>query len=163
MFSRYISYNPLDRWESWTESDGKKMSFRFCRKQRTILLLYESSKRCTDIAPLASANSAGTLEMTLKPVDRVRRAVTDRLAQLSGGFPTSLYEAILIRNGLFCGRKFQWEGYEVVWFLEEDEIKFFGPCGNLLAAESLICFLGAQTEGIQDLHQQSPAAGRTAA
>ena len=81
--------------------------------------------------------------MSLKPVDRVRKAVTDRLAQMSGTLPNSIYETILIRNGLFCGRKFQWQGYEVVWFLEEDEIKFFSPCGNLLAAEALIPFLQA--------------------
>lgn len=84
--------------------------------------------------------------MLLKPVDRVRKAVTDRLAQMSGTVPSSVYETILIRNGLFCGRKFQWQGYEVVWFLEEDEIKFFGPCGNLLFADAIVPFLESLQE-----------------
>lgn len=105
--------------------------------------------------------------MSLKPVDRVRKAVTDRLAQMSGTVPNSIYETILIRNGLFCGRKFQWQAYEVVWFLEEDEIKFFGPCGNLLAAEALIPFLQAYQDELRELERLGdeglPAADRRAA
>lgn len=26
----------------------------------------------------------------------------------------------------------------VVWFIEEDEIKFFGPCGDMLKATSVV-------------------------
>jgi hypothetical protein len=105
--------------------------------------------------------------MTLKPVDRVRKAVNGRLAQMSGSEPNSVYETILIRNGLFCGRKFQWQGYEVVWFMEEDEIKFFSPCGNLLTAESIIPFLENYQQSdagfSQFVDNQSAASERRAA
>jgi|694.fasta_scaffold00106_26 hypothetical protein len=65
-------------------------------------------------------------------VERVRQAIHEQLAQIAAQTVESIHETILIRNGLFCGRKFQWSGYEVIWFLEEDQIKFYGPCGNLL-------------------------------
>ncbi len=83
--------------------------------------------------------------MTSTPVERVRQTICTYLAQLSSHSISSLHETILIRNGLYCGRKFQAYGYEVVWFIEEDEIKFFGPLGNLLFADSVIGFL--QTYG----------------
>jgi hypothetical protein len=79
--------------------------------------------------------------MSITPVERVRHAVIEHLARLSGDSLASPCESILIRNGLYCGRKFQWQGYEVVWFLEEDQIKFFGPCGNLLYSSPIISFL----------------------
>jgi hypothetical protein len=90
-------------------------------------------------------------EMTATPVERVRQAICSRLARLSNHSIASLHETILIRNGLYCGRKFQAEGYEVVWFIEEDEIKLFDPCSNLLSAHSLIGFLQAYEQAD---HQQ---------
>lgn len=83
----------------------------------------------------------GQFAMATTPVERVRLAVCARLSQISHCSIESMHESILIRNGLYCGRKFQSNGYEVVWFIEEDEIKFFGPCGNLLSAHSTIEFL----------------------
>ncbi len=80
------------------------------------------------------------------PVERIRRAVNVRLSQLSMQPVESLHETILIRNGLYCGRKFQAANYEVVWFIEEDEIKFFSPCGNLLSADSVVTFLQQQND-----------------
>lgn len=82
--------------------------------------------------------------MTSTPVERIRQAICCRLSRLSGESVASLHESILIRNGLYCGRKFQAAGYEVVWFVEEDEIKFFGPCGNLLQADSAIGFMDSE-------------------
>lgn len=81
--------------------------------------------------------------MTSSPVERVRQTICLHLARLSNRSLASLHESILIRNGLYCGRKFQTEGFEVVWFIEEDEIKFFGPNGNLISADSVIGFLQA--------------------
>lgn len=89
--------------------------------------------------------------MTSTPVERVRQAISLRLCQLSGIHEASLYETILIRHGLYCGRKFQACGYEVVWFIEEDEIKFFGPGGNLLCADSVISFLNSNESVSQQM------------
>lgn len=79
--------------------------------------------------------------MEVTPVGRIRHAIIGQLSRLSGVPMPAPQESILIRNGLYCGRKFIWQGYEVVWFLEEDEIKFFGPCGNMLYCSSLIPFM----------------------
>lgn len=75
---------------------------------------------------------------TATPVEKIRSVIADQLRTFGVEDTDSLHESILIRNGLFCGRKFMCESYEVVWFLEEDEIKFFGPCGDLLRADSAV-------------------------
>lgn len=72
------------------------------------------------------------------PVERIRAAIAHQLNQLGATGTESVGESILIRNGLFCGRRFQCSGYQVVWFIEEDEIKFFSPCGDLLKSTSAI-------------------------
>ncbi|MEM7476543.1 MAG: hypothetical protein AAF483_16265 [Planctomycetota bacterium] len=87
------------------------------------------------------------------PVEKTRQAISYHLSTLGAANADSLHETMLIHNGLFCGRKFQVDDYEVVWFLEEDEIKFFSPVGDLLKSCSAIeC-----TEGF-DLAQQKRAA-----
>lgn len=80
------------------------------------------------------------------PVERVRAAICAQLSKLCSQPVTALHESILIRDGLYCGRKFQVPGYEVVWFIEEDEIKVFGPCGNLLESNSAVSILTQATE-----------------
>lgn len=90
---------------------------------------------------------------TATPVEKIRLAIAEQLRSFGAQDAVSLREAILIRDGLFCGRKFQCEGYEVVWFIEEDEIKFFSPCGDLLKATSAIACI-AQYEAIQDVPMQ---------
>ena len=72
------------------------------------------------------------------PIERIRQAIAWQLGSLGVEDPEAIHETILIRNGLFCGRKFECEDYQVVWFLEEDEIKFFSPCGEVLKNSSVI-------------------------
>lgn len=72
--------------------------------------------------------------MTDTPNEKIRHAIAWQLNRLGVHHVDSLHETLLIRHGLFCGRKFECEGYQVVWFLEEDEIKFFSPVGDLLKA-----------------------------
>ena len=69
-------------------------------------------------------------------LERIRTAISAELVSLGVTDVADLRETILIRNGLFCGRKFECQGHHVVWFIEENEIKFFGPQGNLLRAAS---------------------------
>jgi hypothetical protein len=90
--------------------------------------------------------------MKITPVERIRHAICALLSKLCSEPVASLHETILIRDGLYCGRKFQIPGYEVVWFVEEDEIKVFGPCGNLLSTNSAITVLNElDTENQQQL------------
>jgi len=67
-------------------------------------------------------------------LERIRTAIAVELARFGVSDTSCLRETILIRDGLYCGRKFQCEKFSVVWFIEENEIKFFGPSGNLLVA-----------------------------
>lgn len=87
------------------------------------------------------------------PVEKIRAAIANQLSAYGAQDVESTHETILIRNGLFCGRKFQCDRHEVVWFIEEDEIKFFGPCGDLLKAVSALGW-------IQEFEQSQPSSAR---
>src|SRR5262245_49648753 len=56
--------------------------------------------------------------------DEVRRLVAQRFAQMGVADPEQVEESILIRDGNYCGRRFQAEFAVAVWFVEENEIKF---------------------------------------
>lgn len=85
------------------------------------------------------------------PVEKIRQAIAWQLGSLGVRDTSLMHETILIHNGLFCGRKFQCEEFEVVWFLEEDEIKFFSPCGDLLRASTAVACL-QELERAQQRH-----------
>jgi len=63
--------------------------------------------------------------------DTVRRLVADTFARigLSGGAEPQ--ETILIRDGAYCGRRFDVERGHAVWFVEEEQIKFFRADGSM--------------------------------
>jgi hypothetical protein len=42
-------------------------------------------------------------------------------------------EAMLIRDGFFCGRRFRLNDFQAVWFMEEDELKIRDSGGGVLA------------------------------
>ncbi len=91
------------------------------------------------------------------PVERIRLVIARQLSQLGATETDSVEESILIRNGLFCGRKFRCSGYHVVWFIEEDEIKFFSPCGDLLKATSAIACIHEYEAYLNLREEYSPA------
>ncbi len=39
---------------------------------------------------------------------------------------------MLIRKGYFCGRRFRFQLYHAVWFMEEDEVKIHAPQGEVV-------------------------------
>jgi len=41
-------------------------------------------------------------------------------------------EALLIRDGFFCGRRFRLANHQAVWFIEEDELKIRDAQGSVL-------------------------------
>jgi hypothetical protein len=43
-----------------------------------------------------------------------------------------LEETILIRNGFYCGRRYQSSSAHAIWFCEENQLKFYGEQGTLL-------------------------------
>ena len=58
----------------------------------------------------------------------VQRLFTEHRISTTAGWE----ETILIRNGFYCGRRFAVEGAHAVWFCEENQIKVYGPGGNVL-------------------------------
>lgn len=78
-------------------------------------------------------------------LERIRAAIRAQLTALGVSDLSTFNETILIRNGLYCGRKYRCQSHHAVWFLEENEVKFFGPGGEMLRAASL-------DECLADLH-----------
>ena len=58
-------------------------------------------------------------------IDEIRRQVTVNFARMEVSEPGQFRESILIRKGSYCGRRFEADGAYAIWFLEEDEIKFY--------------------------------------
>ena len=46
-------------------------------------------------------------------------------------------ETILIRDGLYCGRRFTFGDHRAIWFLEEQVIKFYGTDGEFLCSQAM--------------------------
>jgi hypothetical protein len=62
-------------------------------------------------------------------LDGIRRLVRRTFAELGASLGEQMSEHILIRNDLYCGRRFRCGELQAVWFIEEDEIKVYGPDG----------------------------------
>lgn len=72
----------------------------------------------------------------------IRSLVRNRLDKAGAAPEATLEEAMLIRNGCFCGRRFHADGLQAIWFIEENQIKFYDREGRIietleLAPESL--------------------------
>lgn len=71
----------------------------------------------------------------------VRQCLEHWLQTLRDGDPAAaasdkvpFRESILIREGFYCGRRFDAEGWSAVWFLEEDQLKISDASGAVVAA-----------------------------
>ena len=60
-------------------------------------------------------------------IDEIRRQVAQTFGRMEVRDPDQFRESILIRKGSYCGRRFEAEGAYAIWFLEEDEVKFYRP------------------------------------
>lgn len=88
----------------------------------------------------------------LQRLNLVRTLLRDWFASQAEDAPQpQLVEACLIRNGYYCGRRFQCGDHSAVWFAEEDEIKIYAPNGALLEA----CSIGEQATELE-IHQLQP-------
>ena len=68
----------------------------------------------------------------LQATERVRQLVASTFARLHLGASDDVREAILIRGGSYCGRKFEGANGSALWFLEENQVKFFDISGKVL-------------------------------
>jgi hypothetical protein len=67
----------------------------------------------------------------LQMVDSVRQTIVATFAAMGLPEPEQFRETLLLCDGNYCGRRFQHEVAQAVWFFEENEIKFYGEDGRL--------------------------------
>lgn len=65
-------------------------------------------------------------------LDRVRTTIRHTLNEIGADESTHLQETILIRDGQYCGRRFLLDGLEAIWFVEEQQIKYYGRDGRVV-------------------------------
>lgn len=61
----------------------------------------------------------------------VRQLVAEAFARAGMPQPADFTESILIKCGNYCGRKFLGNGGHAIWFVEENQVKFYGADGRL--------------------------------
>jgi hypothetical protein len=69
--------------------------------------------------------------------DEVRRHTRRQLEELGAAPGAEIVETILIRDGYYCGRRFECDGYSAVWFVDENELKIHERDGRVHAAFSV--------------------------
>ncbi len=63
---------------------------------------------------------------------RVRELIHQTLVAHGARTDSPEEESLLIRDGAYCGHRISVDGFRAVWFIEEDQVKFFDPDGHLL-------------------------------
>lgn len=65
---------------------------------------------------------------------KLRQLVENRVAVSSDA---AIFETTLIREGMYCGRRFSLADFDIVYFVEERQIKFYNAAGQLESSCSL--------------------------
>lgn len=76
--------------------------------------------------------------------NHVRQLVYESFREFGLSTETVPQETILVRGGIYCGRRFDAAGQHAVWFLEENQVKFYGPQGELRLVSRPATALGEQ-------------------
>ena len=63
--------------------------------------------------------------------ERVRRFVSQALTQPGQADAGELRESILIRDGYYCGRRFESDAGAAIWFVEENQVKMYRADGSM--------------------------------
>ncbi|MHB8972804.1 MAG: hypothetical protein ACYC3X_19895 [Pirellulaceae bacterium] len=82
-------------------------------------------------------------------VDQIRSLIRQTFTEFGGVQECMPREAMLIRDGFFCGRRFEADGLQAVWFTEENEIKFFDRTGAIVRVMELV------SDNLQVEHQKA--------
>lgn len=62
----------------------------------------------------------------------VRRRIALVFAELGDSSAGDLRESILIRDGSYCGRRFEANCGHAIWFVEENELKLYDQSGAII-------------------------------
>jgi hypothetical protein len=86
--------------------------------------------------PICFLSASPTIQTCLMShsviLERIRHFVQQTFAQIDADAPSAIRETILVQNGYYCGRRFTCNELHAVWFVEEGELKFYGPDGAVL-------------------------------
>ena len=69
--------------------------------------------------------------MQARVTQSVRQMVVQTLKDLGLSGSDDLEETILIRDGIYCGRRFDAHDGHAIWFVEEEQLKFFRADGSV--------------------------------
>jgi hypothetical protein len=83
--------------------------------------------RCLQRDPIFRLHKMHQAHLT----DSVRRQITQVFVDLGDIEPVELRETIMIRDGSYCGRRFEGRAASAVWFAEENQIKVFRADGTI--------------------------------
>lgn len=64
-------------------------------------------------------------------LEAIRQLVRRTFSELGTAGEFEVSEHILLREEMYCGRRFQACGLQAIWFIEEDEIKFHAKDGSV--------------------------------
>lgn len=64
----------------------------------------------------------------------IRGLIRQTLVSLGASDDAQEQESLLIHSGAYCGHRIDKDGMRAVWFIEEDQIKFYGRDGSMLRA-----------------------------
>ena len=64
-------------------------------------------------------------------LEAIRKLVRRTFAELGTVENFEVTEHVLLREDVYCGRRFQAGGLQAIWFIEEDEIKFHAQDGSV--------------------------------
>jgi hypothetical protein len=70
-------------------------------------------------------------------LDRAREFVEHVFTELTGRAVPTMSEAVLIRDGHYCGHRFISGALSAVWFFEEDQIKVYDDAHQVIRVESV--------------------------
>ncbi len=73
----------------------------------------------------------------------IRQLVRGIFAELGQAEDCQATEHILLRDDLYCGRRFQADGLQAIWFIEENEIKIYakdGSVARVLSASDILSY-----------------------
>ncbi len=74
------------------------------------------------------------LHRTMADTRTVRQSIQESLWALGAARESRWAESLLMREGNYCGHRFNCDGFEAVWFVEENQVKFYSPLGGLIEA-----------------------------
>ncbi len=122
--------------EGWVVCDVSRVSTRFESSVGRRKRGFHRRTRSQRIHHLANP-------ILMPPIssESIRNRLIAHLAESGIVVHSPVRETILIRDGYYCGRKYQAEGYTLVWFQEEDQLKLFAPNGSLCWSKTYLHFL----------------------